>query len=189
MCNLLLIHNIRWFKTFSQVLFIQVVPVPSTAQVFLPSGQVRSHVGAPAPITHSLTEQRVWETVPPAPVGPGQPPASDAGREAEGGPEEADQHVAGADVDQQQVRGSLQAAEPGEHEEHEEVTDEAQNQDQPEDHGRRGVTRPAQRAGGGVRHGAVPGAEVVAMLQEDHHGNRVTTVGWLSVSEGGGEWV
>lgn len=81
-------------------------------------------------------------------------------------------------------------SEPGEHEEREEVTEEAQNQDQPEDDGRRRVTRPAQRAGGGVRHGAVSGAEVVAMLQEDHHGNRGITVGWILSAvrhQGGGK--
>lgn len=81
-------------------------------------------------------------------------------------------------------------SEPGEHEEREEVTEEAQNQDQPEDDGRRRVTRPAQHAGGGVRHGAVPGAEVVAMLQEDHHGNRGITVGWILSAvrhQGGGK--
>ncbi len=116
-------------------------------------------------MARSLTEKRVGETVPPAPVGAGQPPAAHAGREAEGRPEDADEHVAGADVDEQQVHGSLQPGEAGEHQERQEVTEEAQHQDEPEDDGRRGVTRPAQRAGGGVRQGAVPGADVVAMLQ------------------------
>lgn len=63
-----------------------------------------------------------------------------------------------------------------ENQEHQEVGEEAQHQDEPEDHGRRGVTGPAQRpAGGGrVRHGARSGAaDVVAMLQEGHHGNLV----------------
>lgn len=64
-----------------------------------------------------------------------------------------------------------------EHQKHEEVTDKAQDQDEPEDNGHRCVTRPAQRAGGGVRHGAVRGAEVVARLLEHHHGNLVITIG------------
>uniref|UniRef100_A0A3Q1G6J9 Stanniocalcin 2b n=1 Tax=Acanthochromis polyacanthus TaxID=80966 RepID=A0A3Q1G6J9_9TELE len=113
----------------------------------------------------SLTEKRVGEPVPAAPVGSGQPLSSHAGGEAEWSPEDADEHVADTDVDEEQVGRSPQPGEPREHQQHQEVSQEAQNQDEPEDDGRRGVTRPAQRSRAGLRHGAVAGAEVVAMLQ------------------------
>lgn len=108
----------------------------------------------------SLTEKRVGETVPPAPVGPGQPPAAHAGREADGSPEDADEHVADTDVDQLQVDRSPQSGEAEEHDEHQEVTEEAEDQDEPEENGRRGVSRPAQRAAGGFRTRDEPGADV-----------------------------
>lgn len=123
----------------------------------------------------SLAEKRVGETVPPAPVVPGQPPAAHTGREAEGSPEDADEHVAGADIHEQQVHGAPQPREACVNQEHQEVTEEAQNQDEPEDHGRRGVTRPAHRSFSGHRV-VSGGAEVVATVQEDHHGNLVIAV-------------
>lgn len=118
------------------------------------------------------TEKRVAEAVPPAPVGSCQPPAAHAGREAERRPEEADQHVADADVDEQQAHWSPQKGKAREHQEHQKVSEETQNQDAPEDNGRRGVTSPAQHASGGVRSGTLPDTDVVAMLQMGHHDNR-----------------
>lgn len=129
----------------------------------------------------SLTEKRVAEAVPAAPVGPGQPPAAHAGREAEGSPEEADEHVARADVDEQQVDRSPEPGEAGEHDQHQEVPEETEDQDEPEGHSRHGVTRPAQG-------GAVPGADVVAMLQDGHHGNLVVSPESLELQADGGFW-
>jgi len=93
-------------------------------------------------LIRSLTKKCIWETIPAAPRGPGQPPAAHAGREAEGGPKDADEHVAGADVDQQQVHRSHQPGETWEHHQHEEVTKEAQDQNDPQEHGCHGVNCP-----------------------------------------------
>lgn len=118
----------------------------------------------------SLTEQRIAEAVPATPVASGQPPAAQTGRKAERRAEQADQHVAEADVDEKQVGRSPQLGEAGKHQEHQEVSEEAQNQDEPQNDRGRSVTRPAQSSR--VRHaGTLFGAEVVAMMQEDHHGN------------------
>lgn len=115
------------------------------------------------------TKQCIGETVPPAPGVSCQPPAAHAGREAERSPEDRDQHVAGADVDQQQVHGRVQPGEVWEHQEYEEVTEEAQDKDESEGDGNGGVTRPGQRVTGGPCRWAVAGAEVVAALEEIYH--------------------
>lgn len=118
----------------------------------------------------SLTEQRVAEAVPATPVASGQPPAAQTGRKAERRAEQADQHVTEADVDEKQVGRTPQLGEAGKHQEHQEVSEEAQNQDAPQNDRGRSVTRPAQSSR--VRHtGTLFGAEVVAVMQEDHHGN------------------
>lgn len=98
----------------------------------------------------SPTEQCIGESVPPAPRLPRQPLAANAGRKAERSPEDADQHVAGADVDEQQVHGSVQPGEAGEHQEHEEVTQEAQDKDESEGDGHGDVTRPGQSVTSGL---------------------------------------
>lgn len=118
----------------------------------------------------SLTKQRVAEAVPSTPMASGQPPAAQAGRKAERSAKKADHHVAEADVDEEQVGRSPLIGEAGKHQEDQEVPEEAQDQDEPQNDGSRGVTRPAQSSR--VRHaGTLLGAEVVAMMQEDHHGN------------------
>ena len=106
-------------------------------------------------------------------MGAGQPPPTHTGCKAERRPEDADEHVAGADVDEQQVDRRAQPVETGEHQQRQEVTEEAQHQDDPEEHGHRGVSGQAQP---GVRPGALPGADAVAMLRGGHHGNLVISV-------------
>lgn len=115
------------------------------------------------------TEQCVGETVPPAPGASCQPLAAQAGRKAERSPEDGDQHVAGADVDEQQVHGSVQPGEAREHQEHEEVPEEAQHEDESEGDGNGGVTRPGEGVTGGLCRCAVAAAEVVAALEEICH--------------------
>lgn len=78
----------------------------------------------------SLTEQCVGETVPQAPIVPSQPLSSYAGSKAEWSTADAYKHVAGADVNQQEVHGSLQSGEAWKHQENEEVTEEAQDKDE-----------------------------------------------------------
>lgn len=115
------------------------------------------------------TEQCIGETIPPAPGVSCQPLAAHAGRKAERSPEDGDQHVAGADVDEQQVHGSVQPGEAWEHQEYEEVTEEAQDKDESEGDGNGGVKGPDQRVTGGLCRWAVAGAEVVAALEEIYH--------------------
>lgn len=118
----------------------------------------------------SVTEQRVAEAIPAAPVASGQPPAAQTGGEAERRAEQADQHVTAADVDEEQVGWSSQGGEARKHQERQEVPEEAQDQDEAQNDGRRGVTCPAQTSR--VRPiRTLLCAEVVAMLQKDHHGS------------------
>lgn len=121
------------------------------------------------------TEQCIGESVPPAPRLPRQPPAANARCKAERSPEEADQHVAGADVGEQQVHGGVQPGEAGEHQEHEEVTQEAQDKDEPEGDGHGDVARPGHRVTGGLCRRAVTGAQVVAVREEFYHVSREIT--------------
>lgn len=115
------------------------------------------------------TEQCIGETVPPAPGVSCQPLAAHAGRKAERSPEDGDQHVAGADVDEQQVHGHVQPGEAWEHQEYEGVTEEAQHKDESEGDGNGGVSRPGQRVTSGLCRWAVAGAQVVAALEEICH--------------------
>lgn len=115
------------------------------------------------------TEQCVGETVPPAPRESCQPLAAHAGRKAERSPEDGDQHVAGAVVDEQQVHGRVQPGEAWEHQEDEEVTEEAQDKDESEGDGNGGVARPGQRVTGGLCRWAAASAEVVAALEDIYH--------------------
>lgn len=115
------------------------------------------------------TEECVGEAVPAAPRASCQPLAAQAGREAERSPEDGDQHVARADVDEQQVHGSAQPGEAREHQEHEEVPEEAQHEDESEGDGDGGVTRPGEGVTGGLCRGAVAAAEVVAALEDICH--------------------
>lgn len=62
----------------------------------------------------SLTKEGVGEPVPLTAGLSGQPPTPQARGETERGPEDADQDVAQADVEQDQVDGGPQATEPGE---------------------------------------------------------------------------
>lgn len=78
----------------------------------------------------SLTEQCVGETVPQAPIVPSQPLATYAGSKAERSTEDTDEHVAGADVNQQEIHGSLQSGKAWKHQENKEVTEEAQDKDE-----------------------------------------------------------
>lgn len=116
-----------------------------------------------------LTKQCIGETVPAAPGVPCQPPAAHAGHKAERSPTDGEQHVAGADVDEQQVHWSAQPGEAWEHQEHEKVTEEAQDEDESEGDGDGGVARPAQRVPGGLCCWAVAGAEVGPALEEIYH--------------------
>lgn len=94
----------------------------------------------------SLTEQSVGETIPLTAIGSCQPPATHTGCEAEGCPEDADKHVADADVDEEHAGRSSQLGEAWEHHEHQKVTEEAQDQDETQKDGHHSVTCPAQLA-------------------------------------------
>lgn len=72
----------------------------------------------------------------------------------------------------------MQPGEAREHQEYEEVTKEAQDEDESEGDGNGGVTRPGQRVTGGLCRGAVTGAEVVAVLEEIYHGGLDITGGF-----------
>lgn len=71
-----------------------------------------------------LTQTCVDEAVPNASGASDQPPALGAGREAERGPQNADQQVAHRDAHQQQVHGRAQSSVPAEQRQHQEVTEE-----------------------------------------------------------------
>lgn len=74
-----------------------------------------------------LTEEGVGEPVPLAPLLPDEPPAVQTGREAEGSPEDADEDVAQADVEQDEVDGRPQGAKLCEDEQDEEVAEDSRH--------------------------------------------------------------
>lgn len=63
----------------------------------------------------------------------------------------------------------MQPGEAGEHQEYEEVTQEAQDKDESEGDGHGDVTRPGQRVTSGLCRCAVTGAQVVAVREEFYH--------------------
>lgn len=100
----------------------------------------------------TLTQTRVDESVPNASGASDQPAPLRAGREAEGGPEHADQQVAHGDAHQQQVHGRAQNPVPAEQREHQQVAEKAARADQAEAHRHHQVPRGAQGwSGGGAR--------------------------------------
>lgn len=101
-----------------------------------------------------LTQTRVDEAVPHAACAPEQPAALRAGGEAEGGPQRADQQVAGRDAHQQQVHGRAQRPVAAEQRQHQQVAEEAEGADEAEAHGDHQVP-PGAEAGG--RQGRLPG--------------------------------
>lgn len=100
----------------------------------------------------TLTQTRVDESVPNASGASDQPAPLRAGREAERGPEHADQQVAHGDAHQQQVHGRAQSPVPAEQREHQQVAEEAARADRAKAHRHHQVPRGAQgRSGGGAR--------------------------------------
>ncbi|KAL7846280.1 hypothetical protein SRHO_G00212600 [Serrasalmus rhombeus] len=96
--------------------------------------------------------QKLEDAVPPAAVSSGQPAAADGGSEAERRPEQAHQHVADADVQQEEVDGGPEEVESSEEHQDQKVIHKPQNEDDPETNGHHTVTRPAQ-SGFRNRHG------------------------------------
>lgn len=76
-----------------------------------------------------LTKAGVDESVPTAAAATQQPATSDAGRKAERGAEEAHQHVAHADIQQQHVHRRPQLLEFTEQNQHNKVVEETEGHD------------------------------------------------------------
>lgn len=133
-----------------------------------------------APTNHrALTKEGVGEAVPPAAVLSNEPAAAQAGGEAEGGPEDAHEHVAHADVQQDEVDGGPQGAKLREGEQSQDVVHDPRDQNEAEENRHHGVTRPAQPAGApglrGVPEGAeraVRGARIATACEEHHSSER-----------------
>ena len=76
-------------------------------------------------LSSQLTEKRVGETVPLAPLVSDEPSAVEARRKTEGSSKDTHQHVTHADVEQDEVDGRPQHLEPCEEEKDEEIADES----------------------------------------------------------------
>lgn len=113
-----------------------------------------------------LTEAGVDEAVPAAAAAPQQPPPADAGREAESGSEQAHQHVADADVQQQHVHRRAQLLEFAEEQQDDKVVEEAEGHDEAQNHGQHDEARRGQLPPGRRRVQQLPViAQVEAVIQ------------------------
>ena len=132
------------------------------------------------PPTEPLTEEGVGETVPPAPQVPDQPSAVEAGGETKGGPEEAHQHVADADVQQDQVDRRPETMKLRKYHENKKIVEDAENKNKPEancDHRVSSATQSGRVLYQSVPHfmaaqiglGAVNGAQIPALAHVHNH--------------------